>query len=65
MTAERRVPQLTREQAAIITMYTGIAAGPFEDAQEYAEKLMGRPIYTHEFADKELCKEIRDLEAQP
>lgn len=56
------LPRLTREQSAIITAFTGITTvanggiGPFH---EYAEKLMGRPIFTHEFANKELNEEIK------
>lgn len=41
--------RLTKEQAAIIGAYTGIACGPFSDIQEYAEKIMGHPIWTHQF----------------
>lgn len=42
-------PRLTKEQAAIIGLYTGITAGPFADIHELAERLMKRPIFTHEF----------------
>lgn len=51
--------RLTKEQAAVIGAYTGITVGPFEDIQEYAEKILGRPIYTHEFASKKLCEELK------
>ena len=54
-----RIPRLTKEQAAIIGAYTGIAVGPFEDIQEYAEKILGHPIFTHEFASKRLCEELK------
>ncbi len=53
-------PRLTKEQAAIIGAYTGFAAGSFGDVQEYAEKVLGRPIFTHEFADKALVEKLRD-----
>ena len=43
--------RLTKEQAAIIGLYTGICCGPFSDIQELDEKLAGRPIFTHEFAN--------------
>jgi hypothetical protein len=46
--------KLTREQAAIISAYTGMLAGPFEDMHGYAEKVLGHPVWTHQFADKEL-----------
>jgi len=52
-------PRLTKEQAAIIGAYTGFSAGPFADIQEYAERVFGRPIWTHEFADKALSEELR------
>lgn len=41
--------RLTRRQAAIIGAYTGILAGPFDDLHQYAEELMERPVFTHEF----------------
>lgn len=53
--------QLTKEQAAIIGLYTGICCGPFSDVQELAEKLAKRSIWTHEFAKKELWDELKEL----
>ena len=44
------VDRLTREQAAIVGLFTGALAGPFADLQEYAERLMGGPVWTHELA---------------
>lgn len=41
--------KLTKEQAAIIGLYTGVTCGPFSDIHQLAEKLMERPIFTHEF----------------
>lgn len=51
--------KLTKEQAAIVGAYTGVAAGPFGDIQEYAERVLGRPIWTHEFADPRVSDELR------
>lgn len=51
---------LTREQAAIIGVYTGYLAGPFSDLHEYIEKVMGRPVFTHEMASKDLAEQIRE-----
>ena len=53
--------RLTRRQAAIITAYTGITCGPFEAFYEYAQKLLGRPVWSHEFASKELSAQIKEL----
>lgn len=55
--------KLTKEQAAIIGLYTGITCGPFSDIHELAEKLAKKPIWTHQFpglADqlKELAKPL-------
>ena len=55
------VPKLTKEQAAIIGVFTGVACGPFSDVHEKAEKLMGEPIWSHEFADEQLWKKLKDL----
>lgn len=57
-------PRLTKEQAAIIGAYTGITCGPFSDVHELAEKLLKRPIWTHEFANKAVAAEIKE-EARP
>lgn len=51
--------KLTKEQAAIVGAYTGYLAGPFEEMHEYIEKIMGRPVFTHEMASEALSEEIR------
>lgn len=51
--------KLTREQAAIIGAFTGIACGPFSDIQQLAEKKLGRPIWTHEFASEAVMDELK------
>lgn len=48
------VPKLTKEQAAIVGVYTGVSCGPFSDIHELAEKLLGRPVWTHELAYPEI-----------
>lgn len=51
--------QLTREQAAILSAATGVLCGPFSDMHEYVEKIMGRPVTTHEMGDPETAQAIR------
>ena len=51
--------RLTKEQAAIIGAYTGILCGPFGDIHGYAEKVLGRPIWTHEFSDEKIMAALR------
>ena len=53
--------KLTKEQAAIIGVYTGISCGPFADVQEKADQLLGRPTLTHEFANEEFLDKLQDL----
>ncbi len=55
------VPKLTKEQAAIIDAFTGIACGPFADVQELGDRLMGRPTWTHEYGNKEFAAKVKEL----
>jgi hypothetical protein len=52
--------RLTQVQAAIVGAYTGFAIGPFSDIHAYAERVLRRPIMTHEFASKALTAELRE-----
>lgn len=54
--------RLTRRQAAILTCYTGITfeLHGISAAQELAEELMGRPIWTPEFSDSELLAQLKE-----
>lgn len=40
---------MTKREAAIVSAYTGYLIGEFSDFHAYAEEVMGRPIFTHEF----------------
>jgi hypothetical protein len=51
--------KLTKEQAIIVSAYTGVTACNFGDLHEAVEKKLGRPVWTHQFADKEVTEEIR------
>lgn len=52
---------MTAREAAIVTMYIGILIGEFSDAHGYAEEICGHPIFTHQFADKNLVAKIKEL----
>ena len=45
------LPRVTKEEAVIAGAYTGVVfpGTDFGDIHEYCEKLLGRPIFTHEF----------------
>jgi hypothetical protein len=53
--------RLTKEQAAVIGVFTGILCGSFSDMQEYASKLAGESLWTHEFASRELSDKLKEL----
>lgn len=40
---------MTKREAAIVSAYTGYLIGEFSNFQAYAEEIMGRPLFTHEF----------------
>ena len=53
--------ELTCQEAAIIETYTGVVMLVGDKRKfiyDYAEKIMGRPVYTHEFAT--LCEELKE-----
>lgn len=53
--------RLTKEQAAVLGAFTGIMSGPFSDLQEYAEKKLGRSVWTHEFASEHFFSQLKEL----
>lgn len=54
-------PKLTKEQAIIVSGYTGVLICEFADLHEDVEKRMGRPVWTHEFGAEDFTKEVEDL----
>jgi hypothetical protein len=52
--------RLTREQAAILTVFTGVCCGPMDDAQALMKELIGREIETKDLADRKLWSIIRE-----
>jgi hypothetical protein len=54
------VKKLTKEQAAIIGLYTGYTCGAFADVQELADKLLGYPTFTHQFGDKQFVDMLQE-----
>jgi hypothetical protein len=52
--------KVTREESAIITAFTGVLSGPFDAFHAYVEKIMGRPLLTHELADQEMAAQIKE-----
>lgn len=51
---------MTKREAAIVSAYTGYLIGEFSDFHAYAEEVIGRPIFTHEFSDTKVITEIKN-----
>ena len=52
---------MTREEAILLSAYTGFLLAPdFSQVHKFCEDTLGRPIWTHEFADSDVQKEIRE-----
>lgn len=51
---------ITKREAAIISAYTGFMLGNFDDMHAYAEEALGHTIFTHMFANKDLCQKLKD-----
>ena len=50
---------LTKEQGIILTGYTGLLMCSFSDFHEDVERRLQRPVFTHEFANKEFALDIK------
>ena len=51
---------MTREEKLIVSAYTGVLMTDFSDLHEFIEKKLGRPVYTHELADKTVMNELKE-----
>ena len=55
------IKKLTKEQAVIISGFTGILCGEFADFHADVEKRLGRGVQTFEFGFKEFMAEVKKL----
>ena len=52
---------MTREEAILLSAYTGFLLAPdFSEVHKFCEDTLVRPIWTHEFADRCVQKEIQE-----
>lgn len=51
---------MTKQERIIVSAYTGVLMCKFSDVAKYVERILGRPVFTHEFAEEEICKEIKE-----
>ncbi len=51
---------MTHKEAVILSAYTGfLLVRDFSDVHRFCEKLLGRAIFTHEFADPKFMGKVR------
>jgi hypothetical protein len=51
--------RLTKEQAVILTAQTGVLCCDFSDFHEYAERILERQIWTHEFGSASISMQLK------
>ena len=51
---------MTKQEKIIVSAYTGVLMCDFDDLHEYIQKKFGRPVFTHELADKGIQKEVEE-----
>lgn len=52
---------MTKQEAILVSAYTGfLLTKDFSDVHKFCEDLLGEPIFTHEFAEKEMQKRIKE-----
>lgn len=51
---------MTKHEAIVISAYTGILMCDFGDMHEFIEKIMGRPVWTHELGSDEMHERIKE-----
>lgn len=59
----RKGKKMTDKEKAIVMAYTGVSVltgEKFSVFHKYIEDLLGRPVWTHEFADKSVWNEIKE-----
>jgi hypothetical protein len=54
---------MTKREAAILSAYTGIMIGKFEDLITYAEEKLRRPVFSQEFLDNCFKEDLRCIAA--
>lgn len=58
------IQKLTKEQAIVITGFTGVVCGNLADFHDDVQKRLRHPVWTHQFADKDLWQKIKELYAK-
>ena len=50
---------MTQKEAIAISAYTGFCFAPFDEIHQFIEKVLGRPVFTHELARDDIWDDVR------
>ncbi len=50
---------MTLHEKVVLSAYTGILMCDMSEVHQYIEKLLGRPVWTHELASEALWEQIK------
>lgn len=53
--------KITKEQAVVLSGFTGILMCNFGDLHGDVEKRMGHPVWTHQFGSQEFSEKVKQL----
>lgn len=56
-----KIQVLTKQQAIIVSVYTGFLICKFSDLHEAVEWKLGYPVLTHQFGDKAFADKIKEI----
>lgn len=51
---------MNKRERVIVSAYTGVLMCNFLDVAEYIREKLGRPVWTHEYADNKVQREIQE-----
>ena len=51
---------MNHHERVIVSAYTGVLMCNFSDVHEYIEKVLERPVWTHELASEEVWDKIKE-----
>ena len=50
---------MTRKEAIAISAYTEYCFAPFDEVHQFIEEVLGRPVFVHELARKDIWDDVR------
>ena len=50
---------MTKQEKIVVSAFTGVLMCDFSDMHEYVEKVMERPVWTHEMGNEAFCEKLK------